>query len=345
MPTAEQLTERERRVLEAVIQTYIATAEPVGSQTIARRHPLGLSPASIRQIMSDLEQGGYLYHTHTSGGRIPTDLAYRLYVDHLIQLSPPSAQERRALQAELHIERTAIEEILRRAAQVLGVLTQELGVAVAPSLDQVILDRLDLVAVATERLLLVFHLRSGALRTIFVQVPAPVAASTVERVARILNERLAGLSLREIRATLGERLRDADATGQGSALLNIFLEQGEEIFDLPASREGVMLGSAQPLVAQPEFASNERIRDLLSLTERRGMLRSALADRPASGISITIGTEHTDPRLADFTLVTSSYRLGALSGVIGVIGPTRMPYEKIIGLVQHTSRLVEGLIE
>lgn len=345
MPTPEQLTDRERRVLEAVIQTYIETAEPAGSQTIARRHPLGLSPASIRQIMSDLEQRGFLYHTHTSGGRIPTDLAYRLYVDHLIELSPPSVHERRTLEAELQVERTPIEAILRRAAQVLGILTNELGVAVAPSLDQVVLERLDLVHVSSEQLLLVFHLRSGALRTIFVQIPASIAAGTVERVARILNERLAGHTLREIRATLGERLRDADGGGQGGVLLNIFLEQGDELFDLPALPDGIVLGSAQPLTTQPEFASNERIRDLLTLTEQRGMLRSALADRPSTGISITIGTEHTDPQLADFTLVTSSYRLGDLSGVIGVIGPTRMPYEKIIGLVQHTSRLVEGLVE
>jgi heat-inducible transcriptional repressor len=340
----EPLTERERKVLEAVIQTYIETAEPTGSQTIARRYPLGLSPASIRSTMSDLETKGYLYHTHASGGRIPTDLAYRVYVNALMRLAPPSDHERETLRRELREGRNAIEEILRRAAQVLGVLTHELGVAVAPRLDQVVLERLDLAHVASDRVLLVFHLRSGAVRTIFVQVPATVAPGTVEHVARILNERLAGLPLREIRSTLAQRLRDADATGRGTELLNIFLAEGEEIFEFTGEPQAVMLGSAEMLAEQPEFASNERMRDLLTLTARRDVLKEALAARQPAGLSITIGTEHEDPRLAEFTLVTSSYRLGDLSGVIGVIGPTRMPYEKIIGLVQHTSLLVEGLI-
>jgi heat-inducible transcriptional repressor len=344
MPTVDALTERERRVLEAVIQTYIETAEPAGSLTVARRVRLGLSPASIRSIMSDLEAKGYLFHTHTSAGRIPTDLAYRLYVNDLMRLSPPSDQERETLRRELHLQRSAVEEILLRAAQVLGVLTHELGVAAAPRLDEVVLERLDLVHVASDRLLLVFHLRSGAIRTIFVQIPAHVAAGTVEHVARLLNERLAGLTLREIRSTLPERLRDADSSGTSGDLLNIFIAEGEGIFDLATETDGVVLGSAELLADQPEFTSQERMRGLLSLTERRDLLKEALLARQQSGLLITIGTEHSDARLADFTLVTSSYRLGDLTGVIGVIGPTRMPYDKIIGLVQHTSRLVEGLI-
>ncbi len=345
MPADEPLSERERTVLEAVIQTYIETAEPAGSGTIARRFPIGLSPASIRHTMSELEAKGYLYHPHASAGRIPTDLAYRLYVNDLMRLSPPSSQDRELLRRQLQPGRSAIEEILRRAAQVLGVLTQELGVAVAPRLEDVVLERLDLVHVASERLLLVFHLRSGAVRTIFVQIPASVAPGTVEHVARVLNERLGGLTLREIRATLGARLRDAGAAGEGSDLLNIFIAEGEEIFDLSGDHERVVLGSAEMLASQPEFASNERMRGLLSLTERRDVLREALSRREGGGLSITIGAEHADPRLADFTLVTSTYHFGDLTGVIGVIGPTRMPYDKIIGLVGHTSRLVEGLVE
>lgn len=343
--TVEQLTERERRVLEAVIETYIETAEPAASQTVARRSGLGLSPASIRTIMSDLETRGLLFHTHTSAGRIPTDRAYRIYVNDLIRLTPPSSEAQETLRRELTVSRSAVEEILRRAAQVLGVLTQELGVAAAPRLDQVVLERLDLVHVSSERLLLVFHLRSGAVRTIFVQIPAQIASGTVEHVARILNERLAGLTLRDIRATLPERLRDAGGPGAGSELLNIFIAEGDGIFDLSGEPEAVVLGSAELLAEQPEFASQERMRGLLSLTDRRDVLKEALLARSSSGLHITIGAEHADQRLMDFTLVTSSYRLGDLSGVIGVIGPTRMPYDKIIGLVQHTSRLVEGLIE
>jgi heat-inducible transcriptional repressor len=341
MSIPDQLTERELRVLEAVVQTYIETAEPAGSQTIARRFGLGVSPATIRNTMSELEDKGYLFHPHTSAGRIPTDRAYRVYVNEIMRLSPPSDEAQITLRAELG-PRTAVEEILRRAAQVLGVLTQELGVAVAPAIDELVLERLELVSVSVERLLLVFNLHSGVVRTIFVEVPSRHPPATIYEVGRILNERLAGLTLREIRASIIERLRDAGPSS-GAELLNIFIAEREEIFDL--ERNAVVLGSAQMLANQPEFASNSRMRELLRLTEGRDLLKEALAARRRRGLSVTIGAENTESRLTDFTLVTSSYQVGDLKGVIGVMGPTRMPYDKIIGLVEHTSRLVEGLLE
>jgi heat-inducible transcriptional repressor len=344
MPTTDQLTERELRVLEAVVQTYIETAEPAGSQTIARRFGLGVSAATIRNTMSDLEDKGYLFHPHTSAGRIPTDRAYRVYVNKIMRLAPPSHEARHTLQSELLGSRNAVEEILRRAAQVLGVLTQELGVAAAPALDEMVLERLELVRVSSERLLLVFNLRSGIVRTIFVEVPARVGADTVTEVARILNERLSGHSLQRIRTTLSERLRDAGAA-HGQELLNIFIAEGDGIFDLSNEPNAVVLGSAQMLADQPEFASNSRMRELFRLTEGRDLLKQALTARRQTGLSITIGAENPDARLTDFTLVTASYEAGGLKGVIGVMGPTRMPYDKIIGLVEHTSRMVEDLLE
>jgi len=345
MPTPDQLSERELRVLEAVVQTYIETAEPAGSQTIARRYGLGVSSATIRHTMSELEDKGYLFHPHTSAGRIPTDRAYRVYVNEIMRLSPLSAADRTTLHAELQGSRNIVDEILRRAAQVLGVLTQELGVAVGPALDEMVLERLELVQVSSERLLLVFNLKSGVVRTIFVEVPTRVSAESVLDVARVLNERLAGLTLQRIRATLPERLRGAGTPGGGSELLNIFIAEREEIFAVPDDQNAVVLGSAQMLAEQPEFASNHRMRDLLRLTEGRDLLRLALASRRQTGISVTIGGENPESRLSDFTLVTASYQAGTLKGVIGVMGPTRMPYDKIIGLVEHTSRLVEGLLE
>ena len=345
MPTPEQLSELELRVLEAVVQTYIETAEPAGSQTIARRFGLGVSPATIRNTMSELEDKGYLFHPHTSAGRIPTDRAYRVYVNEIMRLAPLSHEAQHTLHAGLLGSRSAVEELLRRAAQVLGVLTQELGVAVAPALDEMVLERLELVPVSPERLLLVFNLRSGVVRTIFVEVPGRVGPEAVQDVSRILNERLAGHTLQQIRSTLTERLRDAGGAQGGRELLNIFLAEAEEIFDLADDQGTVVLGSAQMLADQPEFASNVRMRELLRLTEGRDLLKRALASRRENGVSITIGAENSDARLSDFTLVTASYEAGALRGVIGVMGPTRMPYDKIIGLVEHTSRLVEDLLE
>src|SRR5690242_20951684 len=159
------LNDRERQVLEAVIETYVETAEPAGSRTISKKFGNALSAATIRNTMSDLEEKGYLFHPHTSAGRIPTDRAYRMYVDVMMRLTPPSDQQQHTLRAELMGTRSAVEEILRRAAQVLGVLTQELGVAVAPAFDQVVLERLELVQVSSDRLLLVFNLKSGVVRT------------------------------------------------------------------------------------------------------------------------------------------------------------------------------------
>lgn len=346
MAELESLSDRERQVLEAVIETYIATAEPAGSQTVARRSGLGISPASIRSTMSDLEARGLLYHPHTSAGRIPTDRAYRVYVDAIVRRSPPDPRTRETLEAELTAASVASEELLRRAAQVLGILTQELGVAVVPALEEIVLERIDLVPVSSERLLLVFNLQSGIVRTIYVRVPVAVEPGKVEEVQRILNERLGGLSLQEIRATLSDRLRDAAASSEANELLDIVIAEGEGIFDLQQPPgEAVLLGSATMLVDQPEFATSERMRSLLSITERRDLLREALAERRREGLKVTIGAEHDDPGLAGFTLVTSTYRRAGATGVIGVLGPTRMPYDKIIGLVEHTGRLVEGLLQ
>jgi heat-inducible transcriptional repressor len=345
MPMQDQLSERELRVLEAVVQTYIETAEPAGSQTIARRFGLGVSPATIRSTMSELEEKGYLFHPHTSAGRIPTDRAYRRYVNEIMRLAPPSHEAQHALRTELTGSRNAVEEILRRAAQVLGVLTQELGVAVAPALNELVLERLELVPVSSERLLLVFNLGGGVVRTIFVEVPGRLSPESVQDVARVLNERLAGLTLQAIRTNLPERLRDAASSSKGGELFNIFIAEREGIFGLPEEGSAVVLGSAQMLAEQPEFASNSRMRELLRLTEGRDLLKEALVLRRQRGLSITIGAENSDARLNEFTLVTASYEAGDLKGVIGVMGPTRMPYDKIIGLVEHTSRLVEGLLE
>src|SRR5467141_1652646 len=153
------LSERERQVLGAVIESYVQTAEPAASRTIAKRLQLGLSPATIRNTMSDLEEKGYLYHPHTSAGRIPTDLAYRVYVDSLMHLSQVPPSESDQIREELTGERTAVDRILERAAQVLGVLTKELGVAVSPSLDEALLERLELLQISSERLLLVLSLK------------------------------------------------------------------------------------------------------------------------------------------------------------------------------------------
>ncbi len=344
-----QLTEREEAVLDAVIRTYVETAEPAGSRTVAKRFGLGVSPATVRNAMADLEEKGFLFHPHTSAGRIPTDRAYRYYVDTLMRPVRLTAAEQRRLRRQLaegdEAASDAIAGIVRRATQALGLITGELGLAIAPRLEDVILEKLELALVASERMLLVLTLRNGTVRTVYVDLPGSVPPSTLASVTEVLNERLAGHSLGEIRATLAERLRDAGEDEASSELLNIFMQSAEDALmaDREVSEE-LMMGRASVLASQPEFATGNQLRSLIELTEQRELLASALAGRTHDQApAITIGAENRDPRLERFTLVTSEYRLGKLSGVLGVIGPTRMPYEKVAAIVQYSSALMNEL--
>jgi len=348
MSRVEQLSKRERRVLDAVIQTYVLTAEPAGSRTLSRKFGLGVSPATIRHTMSDLEEKGFLFHPHTSAGRVPTNKAYRSYVDHILG-DPPEVgtEDRERLEEVISHSDSPIETILRRAAQGLGVLTQELGVALGPRIAKSILRSLDLVRVNSERLLMVLTLEGGAVRTVFVEVSGSIANSALGEVTKVLNERLAGLMLEDIRASLGLRLRDT-VTADARELLNVFVQEADSLFDEPRvlGQDTVLLGQASVLAEQPEFAEAARMRQLIELTERPEALVDALRRRgETAGISITIGAEHEDERLRDFTVVTAEYHTASLTGVIGVIGPTRMPYDKVISLVNHTSRLLSELLD
>lgn len=346
MALSGELSERERQVLEAVIHSYVATAEPAGSRTLSRRFGLGISPATIRNTMSDLEEKGFLFHPHTSAGRIPTDKAYRVYVDSLMRVESVTSDAQRKLHADISAGGSAIEAILRRAAQSLGIVTQELGVALGPRFERATLRQLELVRVSSDRLLMVLTLQGGAVRTIFVEVPGVIADEALIEVTIVLNERLSGLTLDQVRTSLASRLRDVHLKPETAELLHIFVQEGEQVFGRVVDPlETVVIGQPSLLADQPEFATGERLRQLIELTETRQQLATLLEAKPgANGISITIGNEHKDPRLEPFTVVTAEYQAGSLSGVIGVIGPTRMPYDKVIALVDHTSRLVSDLL-
>jgi heat-inducible transcriptional repressor len=346
--TGEELTERERQVLEAVIRTYVDTAEPAGSRTVSRRFDLGVSPATVRNTMSDLEEKGYLVHPHTSAGRVPTDRAYRFFVDRLMEPSRLSAEEQKRMVQELDAAGgSAVERLVRQAVRALSLISNELGVALAPRLEDAVLERIELIQVSSAKVLLVATIRGGVVRTVYVDLPVEVPRNTIVTLTLALNERLSGLSLSEIRRTLPERLRDAHAGAAGaSELLNIFVQSGAELFslqDLDASR--IHLGSASVLAAQPEFESGPRLKGLIELTDRQDILADAVGSRRHAGsLHITIGCENDAAALADFTLITAEYRVGGLKGVIGVIGPTRMPYEKVVAIVDYTSTMVTRIL-
>jgi len=342
------LNEREERILDAVIRTYVETAEPAGSRTVAKRFGLGVSAATIRNAMADLEDKGYLFHPHTSAGRIPTDLAYRYYVDTLMRPVRLSSAEQRLLRRELREGySSALDRLIRQAVQAIGLLTGELGVAISPRVDEVVLEKIELVSFSAEKVLLVLTLRNGLVRTVYVNLPSSVPAQALVSVTMILNERLAGQTLSTLRQTLPERLRDVTAPDEASGeLLNIFVEAAENLLDVSGvPGEDVHLGRTSVIANQPEFANESKLRGLIELTEQRDMLARALTGRAHEDAPvITIGAENRNPHLAPFTLVTSEYRVGNLTGVIGVIGPTRMSYEKVAAIVEHASRLMSELV-
>ncbi len=332
-------------MIEAVVRTYVDTAEPAGSRTLSRRYDFGVSAATIRNTMADLEEEGYLTHPHTSAGRVPTDMAYRFFVDKIMRptLTPT---EKTRIEREVLAGEGTLERILKNATRALGLLVNELGVGSVPQIDNATLEKLDLISVSSNKVLMVATIRSGMVRTVYVDLPGEAPPDVLESIQRVLNERLGGLSFAEIRRSFGARLRDALEDPEAVDVLNIFIESGEEFFGTGRpSPEQVVLGQTSSIATQPEFSTNERLRELIELTEKRELLARVLGARAVgSGPCVTIGSEH-GAELAGFTLVTSGYRFGSLRGIVGVIGPTRMPYEKVIAIVDYTSSLVTSMLE
>jgi len=345
-PVGGELTDRERTVLEAVIRTYVEFAEPAGSRTVQRRFRLGVSPATVRNTMSDLEEKGYLFHPHTSAGRIPTDRAYRFFVDRIMRPTALSEAERDLLVQEIDTSSTEVERMVRRATRALSLLAMELGVAIAPRLESAVLERLELVRASSHKVLMVLTLGGGVVRTVYVDLEGDAPEEVLVSVTMVLNERLSGLTLKQIRESLPERLRDVSDDEATKEILNIFMQSGVDLFEWSSTDEGSLhLGHASVLASQPEFTSGEQLKGLIELTERTDILSSALRGRDhRSGLRVTIGEENDDENLSGFTLVTAEYHTGDLKGVIGVIGPTRMPYEKVISIVDYTSSLVSRIL-
>ncbi|MEX0837002.1 MAG: heat-inducible transcriptional repressor HrcA [Gemmatimonadota bacterium] len=341
------LTDRERQVLDAVVRTYVASAEPAGSRTLSRAFDLGVSAATVRNTMSDLEEKGYLFHPHTSAGRVPTDLAYRFFVDRLMEPHALSSTERESLEREVGLAgSSAIERLVMHATRALSLISNELGVAMAPRLEDAVLEKLELIQVSSNKVLLVATIRGGVVRTVYVDLPIEVPQEMLVQVTVALNERLAGSTFQDIRLTLHDRLKDVARGEPGEELMNIFVQSGAELFDLRSlDSTQLHLGHTSVLASQPEFETSERMKGLIELTEQRDLLAEAVGLREHGGrLRITIGGENDSSILNDFTLVTAEYRVGDLKGVIGVIGPTRMPYEKVVTIVDYTSTLVSRVL-
>lgn len=336
-----KLSEREEVILSAVIDLYVKSAEPVGSRLVAQRYSLGLSPATIRNTMQDLEERGLLKQPHTSAGRVPTDLGYRYFVDRLLRPVPLSRGESAEIRKEVGHDLAVINDILAQTAKVLARLTNQLGVTVSPAFEKGVLSKIDLVPVANNRVLVIIAVRSGLARTLLLELDSEIPAARLEETSRTLNERLVGLTLGELRKSAAERLRDA--TGE-PRLVKLFLESSDRLVTLQEV-EDLHLGGTANMMAQPEFRDIKNLTGLMHVIEDRShLLDWFTANDLGSGIVITIGKEFGGDDQGRCSLVTSSYRVGQVEGTIGVLGPTRMPYNKLVSVVEYTSRVLTDVL-
>lgn len=285
---------------------------------------------------------GLIYQPHTSAGRIPTETAYRLYVDSLMQIKPLSQRERNKIANEISTGSKAIDEILEQSCRVLSQVSQQLGVSVAPRFNEGILTRLELIPVAEKRLLVVAAVKSGLVRSVVMEVDSSINPKMIEETATVLNERLAGLTLGKIITTIHERFKNV--SGGDPKLIKLFTDSAEELLSLQLDKDLHLVGTPN-ITAQPEFKDRENLQKLISVLEERKKLISSLnAATISDGVVVTIGKEANLGMLDGCSLVTSTYKAGKTTGTIGVIGPTRMHYSKLMSIVDYTSKFLSEIL-
>lgn len=342
-----QLTEREQIILRSVVDRFVHTADPVGSRSVAKRYNIGLSPASIRNTMSDLEEMGYLDHPYTSAGRVPTELGYRTYVDNLMEVASLSADEREMLEDRVSKLRRDIDILLKESSRLLGHLSDLLGVVLSPRLSTGVLERLEVVPLSRSRAMFVISVRSGLVKTIVLEIESELKRDNLDRVVSILNERLAGLTLREIRDTYDRRVKDL--RNEDTGIVRLVLKNASELFsELPGSRR-VSVSGAQHIMKQPEFQEVDEVQNVMELLEQEDIVTQLLEQSSGHKFNIdsgfghawvTIGQENKTEKAQKYSVVSAEYRVGDVTGNIGVIGPTRMRYSRMIALVESIAAML-----
>jgi len=343
-PPASSLSEREQVILRLVVRSFIETAGPVGSRTLARRYPLGLSPASIRNTMSDLEDLGYLGHPYTSAGRTPTQRGYRAFVDELMATPELSPVEKQLIKAKFDQIMGDTEELFRESSRLLGRMSNLLGVVLSPRISAGVLERLDVVPLSSSRVMIVISVRSGLVKTIVFETDVVLKRRDLDRVVALLNERLAGLRLEEIRRTYARRTRgldDDDRTG----IVRLILNESTTLFG--ESVEGRLRhGGTQQILSQPEFQQTEDVRRLIELIENEGYIVQLLEGQHAAlngetgQAVVSIGRENSDEKADKYSIVTAQYQVGETIGTVGILGPMRMDYERVVALVESMAVLL-----
>ena len=336
----ENLSEREKAILTNLINYYITTADPVGSRVIANKFNMGISSATIRNTLHDLEEIGLVQQPHTSAGRIPTDLGYRVYVDYLLKPEELTEEEKKIIKETLLREGRGINEVLGQTSKVLSQITNQLGVSIAPRFKRGVLKRLNLIPITSERVMVVIVLESGLARSVVLEIEVSFNDLELIEVEKILNERLAGLSLGEINETISERM--ASVSGHGK-LIKLFIDSKDKIWT-ESKAEDIKVFGAENLVKKPEFSDLLRVSELVKLLEDGNILSEFISKVETEGLFITIGAENQFKEVLGCSLVTSQYKVGNVVGTIGIVGPTRMEYNKLISVVDYTARTISDML-
>lgn len=323
------LRSRNFKILEAIILSYAESGSPIGSEFLLGRYPFGVSPATIRNVMADLEEQGLITHPHTSAGRVPTDRGYRYYIDLLMESDRIRPEEEEAIGSLGTEGDKNPEEILIEAARILSDLTQEAGVALVPQFAHGSFRRLELIYVEPMDLFGVLISSEGLVRHTRIGMNQPLPAQHLARLEEILNSALAGLSMPDACSVL-ESMQGAEELDL-SGLAPLFQDEAS-----------VILEGASWILEAPEFQDIERTRRLMrGLEDRHDLVQLLQRDLATHGVKVHIGSENRGTALTDCSVVAASYRLGAgVTGAVGVVGPTRMRYPRMTSLVSRMAQRI-----
>lgn len=332
---------RKFRILQAIIDDYILTAIPVGSRTISKKHEMGLSSATIRNEMSDLEELGYLDQPHVSAGRIPSAKAYRLYVDQLLQNGSIRTGDAADVRAYFTNRAQQMEDVISRAAQALSGLTHYTSLVMSPKGAELRIRTLQLVPVSSQSALLVIVTDGGIMRDSVIRVGNDMDSDALYAVSRMLTERLSGHTLSEALALIKETERDMQAERPVLSGVAEFLNA----VDSEGGKAKLTLGGASNILNFPEYSDVEKARCFLSVLETKDKLLKLMENHGEMAFTVRIGPETGIPELEDCSLVTATYRLSDNThGTIGVIGPTRMQYGRVLSVLSAMGKQLTDLL-
>jgi heat-inducible transcriptional repressor len=329
------LNERKKQILKAVVINYIKTAEPVGSRTVARAHRMGLSSATIRNEMADLEEMGYLAQPHTSAGRVPSQLGYRYYVDHLMEKDDLSSAEEQALTSSLSTEKMReIEQIIVNSARVLSAATNQTSLIMGPQFKKSAFRQMRILPLDESRGLVVLITDTGYIKNKVIDMKQHLSQAELQQVVSYLNQKLYGLTIDQVTTSLINELkrdlfRRLEILEQAFILLEESLKEERQI--------RVFLGGTTNILNQPEFKDVDKIRRMLNLFEQEPLLFKILEDTSSENdFVIKIGAENECEDIKECTLITGTYKIHDKTlGTVGVLGPTRMDYSRVMSIMRH----------